>query len=377
MKIYDLIVIGSGPSGVAAAKVVASQGMSVLVIERGKDLNRRRDLTCGWFGHGLYSMNRLELEDPVLNNPKAIKEAFRLVQHVSLEKPTILKAKSSRQGKYCRLPDGFGKELATYFFNAISKEGKIIFGSEVERIVKDDGTFVVHTQKGTQKGIHMGHRCLVSTGKNSLEWIESLCTHFELSPMANSVKIGVRVEVPTFRIRDIVSEDGDIKVECGAAHTDDARINAFVGEWEDSGLLSAFGHAMPGKKSERTNFMVGMESSEEAIRDARIANVLTNDKIRPEKVRDYMQGKSVLRYLGAFRMLKEAFDNLDKVLPAFTSYAIMYSPEIRLRGILPVNSHMKTVIPGLYGAGECTARVSSLIGALASGFVVGRTILKE
>jgi uncharacterized FAD-dependent dehydrogenase len=44
---------------------------------------------------------------------------------------------------------------------------------------------------------------------------------------------------------------------------------------------------------------------------------------------------------------------------------------------LDVDPSMKTTVPGLYGAGECTSRVSSLIGALASGLIVGRTILKE
>jgi uncharacterized FAD-dependent dehydrogenase len=372
MKIYDLIVIGSGPAGVAAAKAACSQGMSVLIIERGRDLTRRRDLTCGWFGHGLYSMSRLELEDDVLENPKAIQEAFNLVQYVLLEKPNVLKAKGSSE-TYCFLPPGFGREFATYFFNAISQKGEILFNTDAEKVTKDGDVFSVKTSRG----VYLGHRCLISTGKNSLEWIESLCLQFGLRPIKNQVKIGVRVEVPTFRVKNVFSEEGDIKLDCGDAKTEDARMNSFVGEWEDSRLLSAFGHAMPGKKSERTNFMVGAELDNEALRDARIANVLTNDKIRPEKVRDYMRGKSVLRYLGAFRMLKEAFISLEKMLPSFTNYAIMYSPEIRLRGILPVDSHMRTTVPGLYGAGECTAKVSSLIGALASGIIVGRTLLKE
>ena len=373
MKIYDLIVIGSGPAGAAAAKVVSSKGMSVLVIERGKDLTRRRDLTCGWFGHGLYTLNRLELEDPVLKNEKAIKEAFRLVQHVSFEKPTIFKSKSTRQGKYCRLPDGFGRELATYFFNAISREAEILFNIDVLKISKDGNLFSVETSNG----IYLAPRCLIATGKNSIEWIEGLCSHFNIQPVTHPIKIGVRVEVPTFRIRDAVENDGDIKVNCGEAQTDDARIDAFVGEWEDSHLLSAFGCAIPEKKSKRTNFMVGMESDGDAIRDAKIANVLTNDKIRPEKVIDFVQGRSVLKHVDAFNMLKEAFEGLEKVFPAFTNYAIMYSPEIRLRGVLPVDAGMRTPIPGLYGAGECTTKVSSLIGALASGLIAGRTILKE
>jgi len=373
MKIFDLIIIGSGPAGTAAAKVVSSKGMSVLLIERGKDLNRRRDLTCGWFGHGLYAMNRLELEDPVLQNAKAIREAFKIVQNVSLERPTVLKAKGFGEGKYCVLPDGFGRELATYFFNAISRNGTIAFNTDAEKITRDGNVFYIKTNRGT----YAGSRCLITTGKNSLEWLEKICVQFGIEPVEQPVRIGVRVEVPTFRMRKVISEIGDIKLDCGEASTDDARLNAFVGEWEDSNLLSAFGHCMPGKKSERTNFMVGLDSDEEGIRDARIANVLSNDKIRPERVSEYVEGRSALEHINTFRMLREAFRNLEKVFPAFMSYAIMYAPEIRLRGILDVDQYMKTKVPGLYGAGECTSRVSSLIGAIASGLIVGRTILKE
>jgi hypothetical protein len=373
MKIYDLIIIGSGPAGTAAAKVVVSKGMSVLIIERGKDLNRRRDLTCGWFGHGLYAMNRLELEDPVLKNPQAIKEAFRIVQNVSLERPTILKDSKHKKGKYCMLPAGFGRELATYFFNSISREGTIIFNTNAEKITKDRDVFYVKTNKGT----YASTRCLISTGKNSLEWLENLCKQFDIESVNHPMRIGVRVEVPTFRMRKIISDSGDIKIPCGEANTDDARLDSFVGEWEDSNILSAFGHCMPGKKSERTNFMVGSEVSEECIRDVKIANVLANDKIRPERVNEYMEGKSVLEHISAFQMLKEAFLNLEKLFPSFLSYAIMYAPEVRLRGILSVDSYMRTRVPGLYGAGECTSKVSSIIGALASGLIVGRTILKE
>lgn len=373
MKIFDLIIIGSGPAGTAAAKVTSSKGMSVLLIERGKDLNRRRDLTCGWFGHGLYAMNRLELEDPILKNPKAIKEAFKIVQNVSLERPTVFKAKGAKEGKYCILPDGFGRELATYFFNAVSRNGTIAFNTDAEKITQDGNIFYVKTNRGT----YAGSRCLIATGKNSLEWLENICIQFNIEPVKQQIRIGVRVEVPTFRMRKIISDTGDIKVECGEANTEDARMNAFVGEWEDSSLLSAFGHCMPGKKSERTNFMVGINSDEGGIRDVKIANVLSNDKIRPERISEYIEGKSVLEHIYTFRMLKEAFQNLEKVFPAFTSYAIMYAPEVRLRGILDVDPRMKTQVPGLYGAGECTSRVSSIIGALASGLIVGRTILKE
>lgn len=377
MKIYDLIVIGAGPAGVSAAKVVSSKDMSVLLIERGKDINRRRDLTSGWFGHGLYAMNRLELEDPMLKNKRAIREAFKVIQQVSSETPQIIKPLNKPQ--YCRLSDSIGRELAEYYYNSVSKNADIVFNTEVDFIAKDGNIFVIKTLRKEYRS----SRCLVTTGKNSLDWLKQLCLTFNIPPAKNGIRVGVRVEVPTFRINEMLRDVGDIKIDCDDnVCTEDARLNSFVGEWEDSDILSAFGHGMPNKKSERTNFMIGSKPQDEkeeegALRDVKIANVLQNDKIRPERIKDYVEGRSTLEHLGTFNKLKQSFKYLETFFPAITTYALMYAPEVRLRGILPVDSQMRTTIEGLYGAGECTVRVSSLIGAIASGIVAARNILKE
>jgi uncharacterized FAD-dependent dehydrogenase len=123
--------------------------------------------------------------------------------------------------------------------------------------------------------------------------------------------------------------------------------------------------------------MVSAEKSQEAIKDVQIVNVLTNDKIKKERVEDYMEGKSVLEHINAFKDLKEAFEAIEDIVPSFISYATMYVPEVRFRGVFPVDSFMKSNVSGLYGAGECTCRVSNLIGAMASGLIAARTMLKE
>lgn len=377
MKIYDLIVVGAGPAGVSAAKVVSQKGLSVLLVERGKDMNRRRDLTSGWFGHGLYAMNRLELEDPLFKNKRAIREAFKVVQQVSSEPPQIIQPTGKPQ--YCRLSDSIGKELADYFFNSVSRNADVVFNTEAESVSRDGKIFVVKTLTKEFRSA----RCLVTTGKNSMEWIKQLCKTFNIQPTKNGVRVGVRVEVPTFRINEMLQDTGDIRIDCDDnVSTEDARLNSFVGEWEDSDILSAFGHGMPNKRSERTNFMIGNEpqdekETDEALREVKIANVLQNDKIRPERIRDYVDGKSVLEPLRTFNRLKQSFKYLETFFPYITNYAIMYAPEVRLRGVLPVDARMRTAVEGLYGAGECTARVGSLIGAMASGIVAARNILKE
>jgi len=375
MKIYDLIIVGAGPAGITAAKTVVTKGLSTLILEKGMDLTRRRDLTSGWFGHGLFAMSRLELEDGVLNNQRATKEIFKLIQKISSQQNVRIFTEGGKR-KLCRLPEDAGKRLASYLFDSISTKADVSFNSEVLHIKKKGDLFAIKTKHQEYKG----KRCLVATGKNSIEWVEKLCEEFDLHKIERNIKVGVRVEIPTFRISKIIEERGDLKVKVNETSSEDTRINSFVGEWEESDILSAFGHDLLDKESRRSNFMVGFETKGEvskAIRDIKVVNILANDRIKKERIIDFLEGRSILKHIKSFDKLREVFNEIEKNLPSFTSYAIMYVPEVRLRGTLPVDRNMRTRINNLYGAGECTVRVSNLIGAMASGLVSARTILEE
>lgn len=296
MKIYDLIIIGAGPAGVLAAKTVISKGLSVLIIEKGLDLVRRRDLTAGWFGRALFTMDFLELEDHCLSNDKTVKEVFRLIQKISSQRNLKIFAEKN-QNKFCRMPEKIGKNLAQYLFESISSKADVAFQTEAQLIEEKNGIFIIKTNSGC----YHGKNCVIATGKNSIEWIAKLCEFLDLEKKDGGVTLGVRVEVPTFRINEYIEEHGDFIVKGEKAQSTDARVNSFVGEWEDSHIISAYGHTLPDKHSRRTNFMVGFTSTastSDAIRNIRIINVLANDKVKKERIGDFMENRSILKQIG-------------------------------------------------------------------------------
>lgn len=365
MRQYDLIVIGSGPAGVMAAKAAARKGMDVLMIEKGRDLAHRRDLVSGWFGHGLFLMDRLELVDSVLKEPKMVREAFRIVQRVLGGKPEI---HGKGESKHCFLPPGFGDRLAKYLFDLVVRNVDMIFGTEVEQVERDaEGFVVVSARKRFKAG-----RCLLATGRNSFEWMERVCGTLNLPFVRSNASIGIRAELP-------MSRTGDVSEKIGREACRDVRIDAFVGEWEESGLLSSTAYSLPDKRSGKISFMVGTVTStmDDAVRSVKIVNVLANDKIRIEKAADYLEGKSVLQHLECFSVLEEAFRHINMAVPSFINHALVHIPEIRPPGILQVDEDMRTVVPNLYGVGECTTRVSTTLGAMASGLIAARTMTKE
>lgn len=357
--IHDLAIIGAGPAGISAAHVLCKK-MNIIMFERGKDIHRRRNLSLGWYGRALFGLNRLELSDPLLNNDREFSNALKKIIKISNIEPEYYE-------EYCSFPFTAGVKVAAYFHQHLSKKIDILFNNEVRNIKKSGRFFDIYTTTG----IYRARKCLVATGFHSFEWTKNLCKNFNLIPAQPLIQLGVRVEMPGKNVPLELTTSTE-KARCA-----DTRHNAFVSEWEDSNLISAYSHHLD-KNSSKTNFMVAAEiANEDALRAARIVNVLSDDKVKKERVLDYLEGNSVLLHLDLFNYLKDMFIKIEEEIPSFIVSANMYVPEIRLRGIFPVDEFMKTKIKNLYGAGEATDRTSTIIGAMASGAVAAKTILEE
>lgn len=345
MKNYDLIIIGAGPVGIIVAKNAMEKGLSVLLVEKSKDLIKRRDLISGWFGKAIYDVDISSLELSKSNSYSKII-------------PKVIKDNNL-----------FNYNLAHFLFESINKKVDILFNTEILQIEKNEQEFTLKTNNNSFKS----KRCLIATGKYSIEWLSSLCASLNIIPIKNELQVGVRVEVPTFKIKDYIDVLKEIE------EIQDIRINSFVGEWEETNMLSAYGYNT-NKISHKTSFMLRAKTEsnlEEIVKTIKIVNILANDRIKCERAIEFMEGKSILKHMEVFNVMKESLSKLESILPSFFTYAIIYIPEVSLSGILSVDKSMKTEIPNLYGAGECIASVRNLTEALHSGNIVSKTIIKE
>jgi len=84
------------------------------------------------------------------------------------------------------------------------------------------------------------------------------------------------------------------------------------------------------KNSGLTNFgvMIQVEKSE-AERVAQIINVLGNNRLVKERVSLFVANKSTLNTIKELSLLKDAFRNIDKIIPGFIKFGWYFAPDIK------------------------------------------------
>jgi len=380
MKMYDLAVVGAGPAGSVAAMLASSAGMSVLVFEKGRSLKDRKDLACGWFGHGLYSMDRLDAYEDSFDDREAFSQAedmFHIASGGRLEVrrsvPEMIGSMSMSGGMYFLTGMASGRTMAEDTYRKTRAD--MLFETKVDGIFASVNGFMIHSSRGRFNA----RKCLVSSGRMSYEWVSGIAGNLGVAWRDSSARMGVRIEIPSRMLAPLMRGRGDIGMECGGVLIDDARMNGFVGEWDDFGVASAFAHCLPDKRSSRASLAVSVEveSGEEAFRLARITNVLSGDKVKRERLQDVGGHRSSLRHFEKALDLVEASMRLSELSPRIMDTAVAHVPAIMIGGALTVDESMRTECPGFYGAGHCTSRVRTLIGAVASGVVAARSVLQD
>ncbi|MBI3232760.1 MAG: FAD-dependent monooxygenase, partial [Bacteroidetes bacterium] len=99
-KVFDCIVIGGGPSGLAAGNLLAKAGIDFLVIDKGDYLYKRnqeipKDIVTGIGGGGLYSDGKISFFPSGSNlynlEPELLKKSYQqlveLFQNFAIEIP--------------------------------------------------------------------------------------------------------------------------------------------------------------------------------------------------------------------------------------------------------------------------------------------------
>lgn len=299
-KDYDVIIVGSGPAGMFAARELAGYDLKILVIDGGKDIHQRRclmkktngcrhcepcDIMCGVGGAGTFSDGTLNLRPDIggdlAEQTGDVEKAWQLVRYVdevfleygapdeillpsgkAVEELEIRAASVGARfvpiGQRHIGSDNAPMMISNFKADLLAKGVEFLLERFVKTLVIEDNTCKgVVLEDGSV--IHSRY-VLITPGRVGASWIEKLVKTCGIKAVHAGIDIGVRVEVPAIIMNPITRINRDPKFHIQTHRYDDfvrtfcTNHHGFVVKEEYEDFIATNGHSMSEEESPNTNF---------------------------------------------------------------------------------------------------------------------------
>ena len=399
-KKYDIIIVGGGPAGIFAALELSQvPDLSILLIEKGKDIDKRSNLVCGLGGAGAYSDGKLTLSPQVgghLQEYLGKDDTQALIKYVDeiylkFGAPDRLYGVGDKIDRISRQASLAGlrlipvplRHLGTERCRSVLRGMRDYLISRLELKLETVASSVI-VDNGKVKGIETasGERfdcdyLILAPGREGADWLLTQAKLLNLTIHNNPVDVGVRVEVPVAVMEELTSVLYEAKLEFFSRSFDD-RIRTFcmcpAGEvtMETTGgtdpVITVNGHSYANLGSSNTNFALLVSTDfTEPFREpiaygkylARLANILSGG-VLVQRLGDLMEGRRSttariergivrptlkeatpgdLSFVLPYRHLTgvlEMLEAIDKLAPGVAEkHTLLYGVEVKLYSFRP------------------------------------------
>lgn len=454
---YDVAIIGGGIGGLMAAYKIKENApeKKIIILERGFKQEKRfcpagKNKKCihckvcsisgGYAGAGAFSDGKFNIGTAYggflgteLGEDKAmeyINMVDKVLESFSDDYPDMYYSNEELKLKCLqnnlRLLDMNVRHLGTdknyntmlrLIEHLAKKNVRMESRTECLDIVKSDAGYEVIYEKAGQRETVAAEKIVIATGRSGASFVKNICEKFGVKINANSVDIGVRVEMKDVIWREFSSKIYEPKILYRTKTFEDrTRMFCFnqgglVSAENNHGIITANGHsyAEKEKKTDNCNFAILSsihfegdfdKPTEYAENIARNMNFAGEGNIIVQRFGDLKRGRrtnahrlganSVIPTLSAFpgdlsivlpyRALTNIIETiyaLDKVAPGCANDdTLLYGCENKYYSIRPVHDGNFSIIDGIYLIGDGSGITRGLSQSGAMGLFVGDAITK-
>ncbi len=460
----DLVIVGACPAGIFTALEMLRNGTKkkILMVEKGQPLEKRKcpkamaghclncnpcAITAGFSGAGAFSDGKLSLstsvggELPELLGVKATKDLIDYTDKIYLEfgadsrvegidsKDEFKEIKRRAIEAGLQLVDDPIRHLGTEKAQALYLEiehyltshgVEIMYGYECNDLILDDkkctGVVLHKTGDGEETRVE-AKDVVIAAGRRGADWLEKICTKYDIFHKPGPVDIGVRVEVRN----EVMEQLNKVLYEAkliGYPNPFKDKVRTFCQnpggfvsqENYDGDLAVVNGHSFKEKKSDNTNVSIlcshnFMEPFHEPIlyaqRVGELANMLGTGHILVQRFGDILDGKRTwqkellrsnvvptlpdavagdITAAMPYRTMTDIIEftkAMDHVVPGFASEeTLFYSPEIKFySNKIKMDDKLVTNVEHLYCLGDSSGWTRGLMMASCMGVACGRQLI--
>lgn len=458
----NVVIIGAGPAGIFTALEMLRQGTDkkIILVEKGHAIENRScpknkvkkcincspcNITTGFSGAGAFSDGKLSLscevggDLPELIGAEYAQEMIDYTDKIYLEFGADIKVEGLGQTDKVKeirkraiqaglkLVDcpirHLGTEKAQEIYLAIEKHlqasgVEIIFGYNCCDILLEDGQckgVVIEKEngKGDRQEIH-AENTVIATGRRGAEWLEKICSKYDIAHAPGTVDIGVRVEVRNEIMEDVNNVLYESKL-IGYPQPFKNKVRTFCQnpggfvsqENYDDNLAVVNGHSYKELKSANTNLAILCSQNftepfnqpiEYAKKIGELTNMLGAGHILVQRYGDILDGKrtwekelsrsnvkptlpdavagditAAMPYRAMINIIN-FIQAVDHVVPGFAgTETLLYSPELKFySNKVKMDKDFNTNVKGLHCLGDSSGWTRGLMMASAMGVIMGR-----
>lgn len=448
---YDVAIIGGGMGGIMAAYQLKNNNpdCKIIIVEKGLELEKRHcpagrkskcvhcgicSITSGYAGAGAFSDGKFNIGTAYggslgeeLGEETAmeyIEGVDKVLESFSEDYPELFRSNEELKLKCLqnnlRLLDmnvrhlGTDKNFATMLgiIKHLEKCGvEMLSLTDCTNIDKSENGYTIFTESRGKKSEFDAHKLIIATGRSGADFVKTICEKFEIKIGANSVDIGVRVEMKDAIWQEFSSKIYEPKILYRTKTFEDkTRMFCFnqgglVSAENNHGVITANGHsfAEKDKKTDNCNFAILSsihfagdfnKPTEYAANIAKNMNFAGEGNIIVQRFGDLIRGRrtnehrlsanSVIPTLRAFagdlsivmpyRALTNIIETiyaLDKVAPGCANDdTLLYGCENKYYSIRPQHNGHFEVADGMYLIGDGSGITRGLSQSGAMGLYV-------